>query len=196
MATDITKVVFMSKINDKLNTFMTAHPTLCEFVRFLIVGGFATVVDMLIMGVVLYAFDPTLYPAFYNVWVGGRDPSTAATVVGTCCGFLSGLMVNYALSVMFVFVNKGKSKTVIGFAVFAGLSAIGLAIHTVGMYIGYTLLGINEWIVKIFLTVVVLIYNYVSKRLLLFIPNRRAAQSQADDNATVDGETEKQGNEQ
>ena len=68
-----------------------------------------------------------------------------------------------------MFEHKGNSKTVKGFAVFAGLSAIGLGIHILGMYLGYTVLGINEWIVKIFLTVVVLVYNYASKRLLLFV---------------------------
>ena len=176
----------MSKIKDKLNTFAAAHPTLCEFMRFIIVGGLATIVDMFVMGVVLYAFDPALYPAFYNVWFGGRDPSTTATVVGTCCGFIAGLIVNYVLSVIFVFVNKGKSKSATGFAIFAGLSAIGLGIHTGGMYIGYNLLGINEWIVKIFLTIVVLIYNYVSKRLLLFIPARKA-------NNAAQAEAEQQG---
>ena len=170
----------MTKIRDKLNTFTAAHPAFMEFVRFIIVGGLATIVDMFVMGVILYAFNPKLYPAFYNVWYGGLSPSTAATVVGTCCGFLSGLVVNYALSVLFVFINKGNSKSVIGFAVFAGLSAIGLGIHTGGMYIGYTLLGINEWIVKIFLTVVVLIYNYISKRFILFIPARKSNENSED----------------
>lgn len=158
----------MSKLTDKLKQFRLAHPTLCEIVRFLIVGGLATLIDMFVMGVVLYAFDPSLYPAFYNVWIGGKDPSTAATVVGTCCGFIAGLIVNYILSVIFVFDNKGKSKTALGFVAFTALSAIGLAIHIVGMYIGYDLLKLNEWAVKIFLTVVVLVYNYISKRLILF----------------------------
>lgn len=186
----------MSKTTDKLKNFIAAHPTLCEIIRFLIVGGLATLVDMFVMGLVLYAFDPTLYPKFYNVWIGGSDPTTAATVVGTCCGFISGLIINYVLSIIFVFNNKGKSKTVMGFAVFAGLSAIGLAIHTVGMYIGYTLLGINEWIVKIVLTIVVLIYNYISKRLILFIPARKksetAATKQPDEQSELTVETAEQ----
>ena len=67
-----------------------------------------------------------------------------------------------------MFSEKGKSKSVYGFTVFAILSAIGLGIHLVGMYIGYDLLGINEWIVKIILTAIVMVYNYVSKKLLLF----------------------------
>ena len=144
------------------------YPLFMEIVRFGVVGVLATVVDMVAMGVVLYLFEPSLYPHFYNVWYGGGEPSTLATVVGTGTGFVLGLFVNYFLSVLFVFSEKGKSKSVYGFTVFAILSAIGLGIHLVGMYIGYDLLGINEWIVKIILTAIVMVYNYVSKKLLLF----------------------------
>ena len=152
---------FIKKLNEKYPLFM-------EIVRFGVVGVLATVVDMAAMGVVLYLFEPSLYSHFYNVWYGGGEPSTLATVVGTGTGFVLGLFVNYFLSVLFVFSEKGKSKSVYGFTVFAILSAIGLGIHLVGMYIGYDLLGINEWIVKIILTAIVMVYNYVSKKLLLF----------------------------
>ena len=152
---------FIKKLNEKYPLFM-------EIVRFGVVGVLATVVDMAAMGVVLYLFEPSLYPHFYNVWYGGVEPSTLATVIGTGTGFVLGLFVNYFLSVLFVFSEKGKSKSVYGFTVFAILSAIGLGIHLVGMYIGYDLLGINEWIVKIILTAIVMVYNYVSKKLLLF----------------------------
>ena len=152
---------FIKKLNEKYQLFM-------EIVRFGVVGVLATVVDMVAMGVVLYLFEPSLYPHFYNVWYGGGEPSTLATVIGTGTGFVLGLIVNYFLSVLFVFSEKGKSKSVYGFTVFAILSAIGLGIHLVGMYIGYDLLGINEWIVKIILTAIVMVYNYVSKKLLLF----------------------------
>ena len=151
----------IKKLNEK-------YPLLMEIVRFVIVGGLATLVDMFVMGVVLYAFDSALYPHFYNVWYGGGEPSTLATVVGTGAGFLVGLLVNYVLSVLFVFIEKGKSKSAYGFIVFTVLSAVGLGIHLGGMYIGYDLLHINEWIVKIFLTAVVMVYNYVSKKLILF----------------------------
>ena len=154
-------MAFIKKLNEKYPLFM-------EIVRFGVVGVLATVVDMAAMGVVLYLFEPSLYPHFYNVWYGGGEPSTLATVIGTGTGFVLGLFVNYFLSVLFVFSEKGKSKSVYGFTVFAILSAIGLGIHLDCMYIGYDLLGINEWIVKIILTAIVMVYNYVSKKLLLF----------------------------
>ncbi len=158
---------FLKKLNEKYPLFM-------EIVRFVIVGGLATVADMLVMGVVLYLFDPDLYPHFYNVWYGGGEPSTLATVVGTGAGFTVGLFINYFLSVLFVFIEKGKSKSAYGFVMFTVLSLIGLGIHLVGMYIGYDLLKINEWIVKIVLTAVVMVYNYVSKKLILFKRSKTA----------------------
>lgn len=158
---------FLQKLNEKF-------PLLMEIVRFCVVGGIATLIDMLVMGIVLYAFDPALYPHFYNVWIGGNDPSTLATVVGTGAGFIAGLIFNYVFSVVFVFREKGKSKSVGGFTVFALLSAVGLGIHLFGMYIGYDVLGINEWIVKIVLTAVVMVYNYLSKKVLLFRKRTRA----------------------
>ena len=158
----------MSGIKEKMRSFKNKHSALCEIVRFLAVGGIATLVDMFVMGIVLYAFDPALYPGFFNVFYGGGEPSTAATIVGTGSGFAAGLIVNYVLSVSFVFEHKGQSKKGGGFVVFALLSAVGLCVHLGGMYIGYDLIGINEWIVKIALTVIVLVYNYISKRFLLF----------------------------
>ena len=116
----------MKKFLAKLNA---AHPLFMEIIRFLIVGGIATVIDMLVMGAVVYAFDPSLYPHFYNVWYGGGEPSTLATVVGTGAGFVAGLIFNYIFSVLFVFSEKGNSKSVLGFTVFTLLSVVGLASH-------------------------------------------------------------------
>lgn len=170
------------KFIDGIRRAAERYPRLAEIVRFLFAGGIATVCDMLTMGVVLYLFDASLYPRFYNVWIGGGDPSVAAAVVGTGAGFIVGLIVNYVFSVLFVFRHKDRGRSVRGFLVFAALSLVGLGLHLGGMYLGYDVLGINEWLVKIVMTVIVLVYNYVSKRLLLF----RATGSAEETAATAD----------
>ncbi len=140
-----------------------------ELVRFVIVGGLATVADFLTMSFVLYLMQPAIYPDFLSIFLGGtQDPKTLATVVGTGSGFLIGLAVNYILSVFFVYKEKGNSKTLQGFLLFAVLSFGGFLIHVLGMYLGYDLLHINEWLIKIFLTAVVLVYNYLTRKFFIF----------------------------
>ncbi len=154
---------------NKLKLWTENHKLLAEILRFCIVGGIATIVDFFCMGCVLYAFEPHGYPHFYNVFFGSNfDPSQSATIVGTGVGFTVGLLVNYLLSIFFVFEEKGKSKTVTGFIVFTLFSIGGLLIHLLGMWLGYSVLKINEWIVKIFLTIVVLIYNYLTRKFFIF----------------------------
>ncbi|MBQ9790456.1 MAG: GtrA family protein [Clostridia bacterium] len=152
----------------KIKMYFEKHKTLAEIIRFLIVGGVATIIDFVMMGVVLYLFDPALYPSFWNVFVGSAEPSVVATIVGTGAGFVAGLIFNYIFSIIFVYDEKGNSKSAKGFVIFALLSLVGLFIHLGGMWLGFDVLGINEWIVKIVLTFVVLVYNYVSKRLIIF----------------------------
>ena len=149
-----------------------------EVLRFCIVGGVATVVDFLTMGVVLYLIDPSLYPNFFNVFYGGGTPTATASCIGTGAGFLVGLGVNYALSVLFVFDEKGSSRTLSGFVLFALLSAGGLAINVLGMYLLVDLAGLNEWVIKIVLTLVVLVYNYITRKLIIF-KNRGGAQGKS-----------------
>lgn len=148
--------------------FFEKHATLAEIIRFLIIGGIATIIDFVVMGVVLYIFEPSAYSGFLDVYIGAVEPSTAATIVGTGVGFVMGLVFNYVFSVKFVYTDKGNSKSAMGFIMFTILSVIGLGIHLLGMWIGYDLLHINEWIVKIVLTFVVLVYNYISKKLIIF----------------------------
>ncbi|MBR2391496.1 MAG: GtrA family protein [Clostridia bacterium] len=154
-------IVWCKNFNEK-------HKKLCEIARFVIVGGIATVIDLFVMGLVLYAFEPALYPKFYNIWIGGGDPSTLATVIGTGTGFVVSLVFNYILSVLFVYEDKGNSKSVKGAILFAVLSVIGMLINMGGMWLGYDVCGINEWVTKIIMTLVVLVYNYITRKLFIF----------------------------
>lgn len=179
----------MSKFKQKLQCIAQKYPTICEFVRFIIIGGCATIIDMFVMGVVLYIFNPSLYPNFFNVFYGGGRPTTTASIVGTGCGFIFGLIFNYIFSVLFVFNEKGDSKSVKGVVVFFVLSAVGLGLHYLGMYLGFDLLKMNEWVVKIIMTVIVLFYNYISKKLLLF-RNKKKSEIASNIESSVDAGSE------
>jgi len=159
----------MKKLINKLNN---KYPKLMEICRFIIVGGIATVIDFFISGIFWYFTNRSIYPHFYNIfWGATGEPSTWSTVVGTALGFSISLVFNYILSLLFVFEEKGEGKTVKGATLFVLLSLVGLIIHMVGMYLLYDLAKLNEWGIKIFLTLVVLIFNYLTRKFLIFKNN-------------------------
>ncbi len=150
----------------KLLNFINQQTLLGEIMRFIIVGGFATVIDFLATGITIYFFDPELYPHFFEVFLS--DKSGISSVVGTGVGFLFGLLANYLLSIMFVFNEKGKSKTIGGAIKFTIFSTIGFFIHVLGMYIFNTLLKFEWLIVKVVFTIIVLVYNYITRKVFIF----------------------------
>lgn len=147
------------------------HPRLFEIFKFLIVGGFATIIDMLVMAFVLYITNPKLYDHnFLNTVISNAKPANITTIVATGTGFLCGLLFNYIFSIIFVFNNTNTTfaKSKKGFVAFSSLSFVGFLIHTIGMGIGYGILKINEWIIKIFLTLLVLVFNYTTRKKIIF----------------------------
>lgn len=158
----------MSKIMDKVRSFINQKSLLGEIVRFVLVGGISTVVDFITMAVVLYVDSPEKYDSFINVFFGSQDPSSFAALLGTGLGFSIGVVINYLLSILFVFNENGKVRTVKGFLLFTLLSLGGLLLHEGGMWLFHIKIGVNEWIVKIILTIVVMAYNFITRRLILF----------------------------
>ena len=143
-----------------------------EIIRFLLIGGLATLLDYFVSGCVLYLCEPSKYTHFYSVFLLNKTASNYATIISTLLGFVAGLIFNYVFSILYVYINKGNSKSTFGFFMFAILSFVGMCINAGGMYLGYTLLHINYWAIRIILTLVVMCYNYVSKKLIIFKNNQ------------------------
>ena len=105
-----------------------------------------------------------------NVFFSKGEATAWSVVVGTGVGFTISLGFNYLLSIIFVFQEDTDfAKTTTGAIAFILLALIGLGIHTLFMYIGYDLLHINEWVIKIFLTLVVMVFNYITRKKLIFV---------------------------
>ncbi len=152
-----------------IKDFFDKHKTLGEILRFLIVGGTATVIDFLTMSLFIYIFNaPSYNNNLFNVFLSRGTASAWSVIVGTGVGFVVSLVFNYLASVFFVFSSNGFAKTKKGILFFVVFSLIGLGIHTLFMYIGYDLLNINEWVVKIVLTIVVMGFNYITRKNLIF----------------------------
>ena len=143
-----------------------------EIFRFLITGCITTAIDFFIMSMFIYLTSRSLFNGFIDVFIHGKQiAKTHIVIIATGLGFLVGLICSYILSCMYVFDNNKKAKTKKGFILFTLLSLVGLFIHLIGMYIGYDLLKINEWIIKIILTFVVLGFNYITRKKIIFKEN-------------------------
>ena len=127
-----------------------------EFLRYVLVGGVSFVVDF---GVMVFTYE-------YILW-----HFTMGVYLATGLGFFFGLLVNYFLSVIFVFKTsklKDKRYTVTSFLVFGIIGGLGLAWTELGMWVGVQLIMLNYKVTKIIVTVFVLFWNYLGRKLIIF----------------------------
>lgn len=88
-------------------------------------------------------------------------------LVSSGISFTVSVIVNYILSVTFVFeTDKSKNKFK-EFVVFVLLSVIGLGINEACMWFAVELLGIHYMISKIGATAVVMVYNFISRKIFI-----------------------------
>lgn len=148
-----------------------------EIFRFLLVGGTATIVDYF----VFWIFDGVLFPLITDAawW------TTVSLILSTALGFCVGLVVNWLLSISFVFrqvKNKEEATSNKSFMIFTIIGVIGLAITEVGILLlvailpEFSLLGSTallgtswaKWLAKVIMTCIVLVWNYVGRKLFVF----------------------------
>lgn len=148
-----------------------------EIFRFLLVGGTATIVDYF----VFWIFDGVLFPLLsVAAWW-----KTISLILSTALGFCAGLVVNWFLSISFVFrqvKNKEEANSKKGFLVFTIIGVIGLLITEVGILLlvailpEFSLFGVTEilgtswvkWLSKVIMTCIVLVWNYVGRKIFVF----------------------------
>lgn len=148
-----------------------------EIFRFLLVGGTATLVDYF----VFWLFDGLLFPSFGNAgwW------QTVSLILSTAFGFCVGLIVNWILSVKFVFrqvKNKEEVNSKKSFVIFTIIGIFGLLITEVGILLlvkifpEFTLFGSAalfgttwaKWLAKVIMTCIVLAWNYIGRKIFVF----------------------------
>lgn len=148
-----------------------------EIFRFLLVGGIATVADYL----VFYLFRQWFLPSDF---IEGQAWDITSLVIATAFGFIAGLLVNWVLSVKFVYRqvrDEAQSRSKKSFVIFTVIGLIGLALTELGVLLlvsllpeitmfGMTefLLPWDEWIAKVVMTCIVLVFNYVGRKLFVF----------------------------
>ncbi|MBQ3253681.1 MAG: GtrA family protein [Acholeplasmatales bacterium] len=144
-----------------------------EIIRFLIVGGFATICDY----IVFYLFNLVI--------LNDLNPDINITI-STTLGFITGLLVNWFLQKFvyrYITDNQTKSKSV--FIKFVVLSLVGLGITQLGMFIGEKtifnklyldiIITFDFWkiFMKCTLTCIVLVINYIGRKIFVFKINNK-----------------------
>jgi putative flippase GtrA len=88
-------------------------------------------------------------------------------LVSATISFTVSVIFNYLASMRYVFTHREDMSRRREFAIFVVLSIIGLGINNACMWAGVELLGIHYLIVKIGATAIVMVWNFVTRKLFL-----------------------------
>ena len=119
-----------------------------QIFKFVMVGGLAFIIDYVTLIICTEIFK---FPI----------------LLGSAIAFSLSVIVNYILSVKWVFdvdENKSKSKNFIIFIIF---SVIGLILTEIIMWLGVDIIKISYLIVKIIATLLVMVFNFITRKLFL-----------------------------
>ncbi len=119
-----------------------------QIMKFGVVGVIAFVIDF---GVMVFLTE-----------VFGIDPVISATV-----SFIISVIFNYAASMRYVFSHREGMSRTREFVIFVVLSAIGLGINDLLIWAGTDLAPFDYRLVKIFATAVVMVWNFVTRKIFL-----------------------------
>ena len=89
-------------------------------------------------------------------------------LISGAIAFSVAVVFNYILSMLWVYDTSGNDRDKkMQLVIFIILSVIGLGLTELLMWIGTDLLGIHYTITKIIATVIVMFYNFVTRKILL-----------------------------
>ena len=119
-----------------------------QIFRFIIVGGIATIIDW------------TIYYILFNIF-------EINPLIENILSFSVAVVYNCIASIKWVFTvdeNKNKKQIFIEFVI---LSIIGLIISEILLYIFVDTIKINEMISKVLATIIVMTFNFVTRKMFL-----------------------------
>ena len=121
---------------------------LAQFMKFGVVGVIAFVIDYGLLALLTELF--------------GINYLVSATI-----SFTASVVFNYVASMRYVFTHKEGMSRRREFVIFVVLSVIGLLINNGCMWAGVELLGVHYLLTKIVATVIVMIWNFVTRKVFL-----------------------------
>ncbi len=119
-----------------------------QIIKFGMVGGLCFLID-------------------YGVMIFLTEVFNINYLISSGISFTVSVIVNYVLSMQFVFETEQDDSAMKKFIIFVVLSIIGLIINQILMWILVDKIGIFYMISKIGATVLVMVYNFVTRKLIL-----------------------------
>lgn len=142
----------LSGVVKKLRERLPRKSLAGQFVRYLVTGGLAFIVDFGLFALCLYVFD----------W---------HYLLANLVGLVAGLVLNYAMSIVWVFTACKRTlekQKVAEFVLFALVGIAGVGINQLLMYLMVDGFSLNEMLSKIVAAALVLMWNFGARKLLLF----------------------------
>lgn len=140
---------------DKIKAIRGRFPRkslLGQFLRYLVTGGLAFVVDFGLFALCLYVFD----------W---------HYLLANLVGLVAGLVLNYTMSIVWVFTACERAlekRKVMEFSLFALVGIAGVGINQLLMFLMVGVFDWNEMVSKMVAAILVLMWNFGARKLMLF----------------------------
>ena len=113
-----------------------------------------------IVGVIAFLID-------YVTLIICKEVFHLNTLLSAAIAFTVSVIVNYILSVKWVFDVNKKNSGKRNFIIFIIFSLMGLGLTELIMWFGEDILKISYLIVKIVATIIVMIFNFITRKLFL-----------------------------
>jgi len=120
-----------------------------QFLRSVFVGAVATLADI---GLLYILTD------FAHIYY----------LTSTALGFILGTIINYILSIFWVFKNRKLKNKTTEFIIFTVIGAIGLLLNELFMWLFTDIVNLYYLISKILATIIVFLFNFLTRKKFLF----------------------------
>lgn len=145
----------MAVVNVMKSAISNKRNIVGQFLRYFVTGGLAFIVDFGVFSLALYYFD-------------------IHYLIANLIGLMAGNVVNYLLSLGWVFSaekRKMEKHRMLEITVFIVISLIGVGLNEVLMLFMVGKLSLNEMFSKVVAAGVVLVYNFLARKFILFRGN-------------------------